>query len=43
MSPDIAFKVSSLETMKNLIEDSQNLREESHFDSLVQCVASVVQ
>lgn len=26
-----------------MIEDASNLREDTHFDSLVQCVASVLQ
>jgi hypothetical protein len=35
VTTEISFKLNALDTLKSLIEDSQNLREDSHFESLV--------
>ena len=43
MSLDIALKVTALETMKFLIDACQNLSENSHYDSLVQCIVTLLQ
>lgn len=43
LTPDLSFRFYALDIMKSLIEDSQNLREDTHFESLVQCIGSVLQ
>lgn len=43
MSYDISLKVTALEIMKFLIDSCQNLTEDSHYDSLVQCIVTLLQ